>query len=163
MTTLPAAVVAPRSVTNLPRNSCSLPVSIAMMKLPLGCSVCHHGSGCPRALQRRCNPAATGSLLRGLSGLSLGGPAQAIAPDEPAQDFRWPGDLAAGGLRLDLVGLVRVEVARVLVDIYPGVQAGHVEFGVKLGRVDVGADPERLHRAGRGAGQQHGMPGQPAD
>ena len=35
MTTLPAATVAPRSPTNLPRNSLSLSLSIAMMKLPL--------------------------------------------------------------------------------------------------------------------------------
>ena len=35
MTTLPAAIVAPRSPTNLPRNSLSLSLSIAMMKLPL--------------------------------------------------------------------------------------------------------------------------------
>ena len=33
MTTFPAATVAPRSVTNLPRNSCSLSLSIAMAKL----------------------------------------------------------------------------------------------------------------------------------
>ena len=35
MTTLPAATVAPRSVTNLPRNSFSLSLSIAMVNSPL--------------------------------------------------------------------------------------------------------------------------------
>ena len=71
--------------------------------------------------------------------------------------------MAAGGLRLDLIGLVRLEVAGVLVDLDPGAQAGHVEFGVELGGVDVGADPERLHRAAGRTGQQDGVAGQPAD
>src|SRR5689334_19852063 len=66
MTTLPAAVVAPRSVTNLPRNSCSLPVSIAMMKLPLVFGMPSRPA-CAGALQRRCNPAAT-QRRRKLSG-----------------------------------------------------------------------------------------------
>src|ERR1700749_3512302 len=98
--------------------------------------------------------------VAGLSDLSPGRHALTVAPDEPAQDRRRPGDIAAGGPRLDLVGLVRVEVAGVLVDPDPGVQAGHVEFGVKLRRVDVGADPERLHRAASRTGQQDGVPGQ---
>jgi hypothetical protein len=34
MTTFPAAIVAPKSVMNLPRNSFSLSLSIAMMTLP---------------------------------------------------------------------------------------------------------------------------------
>ena len=56
-----------------------------------------------------------------------------------------------------------LEVAGVLVDLDPGAQAGHVEFGVELGGVDVGADPERLHRAAGRTGQQDGMAGQAAD
>src|SRR4029077_4928119 len=48
----------------------------------------------------------------------------------------------------------------VLVDPDPGVQAGHVELRVKLRRVDVAADPERLHRAASRTGQQDGVPGQ---
>src|SRR6267378_870011 len=68
--------------------------------------------------------------VAGLSGLSPGRHALTVAPDEPAQDRRRPGDVAAGGPRHDLVGLVRVEVPGVLVDLDPGAQAGHVEFGV---------------------------------
>src|SRR5690349_8961384 len=114
--------------------------------------------------RRRCRCASGGSAatraVAGLSGLSRGRRALTVAPDEPAQDRRRPGDIAAGGSRLDLVGLVRVEVAGVLVDPDPGVQAGHVELGVKLRRVDIAADPERLHRAASRTGQQDGVPGQ---
>src|SRR6266566_6529423 len=117
--------------------------------------------------RRRSRRASGGSAatraVAGLSGLSPGRHALTVAPDEPAQDLRRPGDVAADGPRLDLVGLVRVEVPGVLVDLDPGAQAGHVEFGVELGRVDVGADPERLHRAGSRTGQQDGVAGQAAD
>src|SRR5690348_17136389 len=113
--------------------------------------------------RRRSRRASGGSAatrtVAGLSGLSPGRHALTVALDEPAQDRRRPGDVAAGGPRLDLVGLVRVEVAGVLVDPDPGVQAGHVEFGVKLRRVDVAADPERLHRAASRTGQQDGGSG----
>jgi hypothetical protein len=72
-------------------------------------------------------------------------------------------DVAVRGARLETVGLVRCEVPGVLVDLDPGAQPGHVQFGVELGRVDVGTDPERLHRAGGGAGQQRGVARQLAD
>src|SRR6266566_277576 len=75
-----------------------------------------------------------------LSGLSPDGQALTAAPDEPAQDRRRPDDIAADRLRLDLVGLIGVEVAGVLVDLDPGAQPGHVELRVELGRVDVAAD-----------------------
>src|SRR5690349_3851785 len=113
--------------------------------------------------RRRCRCASGGSAatraVAGLSGLSRGRHTLTVAPDEPAQDRRRPGDIAAGGPRLDLVGLVRVEVAGVLVDLDPGVQAGHVELRVELRRVDVAADPERLHRAASRTGQQDGAAG----
>ena len=99
-------------------------------------------------------------------GQGLPGPGRApaaVARDEFPQDRRRPADVAAGGLSLDLVGLVRVEVAGVLVDPDPGAQAGHVELGVELGGVDVRADPEGLHRAAGRARQQDGMAGQAAD
>src|SRR6185503_9025539 len=87
--------------------------------------------------RRRSRRASGGSVstraVAGLSDLSPGRHALAVAPDEPAQDRRRPGDIAAGGPRLDLVGLVRVEVA---------------------------GDPERLHRAASRTGQQDGVPGQ---
>src|SRR6185437_1892426 len=117
--------------------------------------------------RRRSRRASGGSsstrAVAGLSGLSPGRHALTVAPDEPAQDRRRLGDIAAGGPRLDLVGLVRVEVAGVLVDPDPGVQAGHVEFGVKLRRVDVAANPERLHRAASRTGQQDGLAGKLAE
>src|SRR5436305_858640 len=97
--------------------------------------------------------------VAGLSGLGPGQLALTVAPDEPAQDRRGPGDVAAGGPRLDLVGLVGREVAGVLVDPDPGVQAGHVELRVELRRVDIAADPERLHRAASRTGQQDGAAG----
>src|SRR6266566_100236 len=112
-----------------------------------------------RRRSRRASGSAATRAVAGLSGLSPGRHALTVAPDEPAQDRRRPGDVAAGGPRLDLVGLVRVEVAGVLVDPDPGVQAGHVELGVKLRRVDVAADPERLHRAASRTGQQDGAAG----
>src|SRR3954447_21705766 len=87
----------------------------------------------------------------------------AVTRDEPAQDGRRPADVAAGGLGQDLVGLVRVEVAGVFVDFGPGAQAGQVELGVELGGIDVGADPEGLHRAPGRAGQQDSLAGQAAD
>src|SRR5690348_794049 len=105
ITTFPAAIVAPKSVTNVPMNSCSLSRSIAMVaKLPCGWL----------AITPRVVRGVGTALQAGCNGL------MSVAPDEPAQDHRRPGDIAAGGLRLDLVGLVRVEVARVLVDIDPG-------------------------------------------
>src|SRR5258707_6179747 len=113
--------------------------------------------------RRASDGSAATRAVAGLSGLSPGRHALTVAPDEPAQDRRRPGDVAAGGPRHDLVGLVRVEVPGVLVDLDPGAQAGHVEFGVELGRVDVGADPECLHRAGSRTGQQDGVAGQVAD
>ena len=58
MTTFPAATVAPRSVTNLPRNSCSLSLSMAMMTLPLVAGSPSR-PGCAGALQWHCNRAAT--------------------------------------------------------------------------------------------------------
>src|SRR2546430_2629235 len=94
-----------------------------------------------------------------LSGLGPDGQALTAAPDEPAQDRRRPDDIAADRLRLDLVGLIGVEVAGVLVDLDPGAQPGHVELRVELGRVDVAADPERLHRAASRTGQQNGPAG----
>src|SRR6266566_2875691 len=94
-----------------------------------------------------------------LSGLSPDGQALTAAPDEPAQDRRRPDDIAADRLRLDLVGLIGVEVAGVLVALAPGAQPGHVELRVELGRVDVAADPERLHRAASRTGQQNGPAG----
>src|SRR5436190_7511459 len=113
--------------------------------------------------RRASGGSAATRAVAGLSGLSPVGQVLTVAPDERAQDLRRPGDVAADGPRLDLVGLVRVEVPGVLVDLDPGAQAGHVEFGVELGRVDVGADPERLHRAGSRTGQQDGVAGQAAD
>src|SRR5215472_379293 len=80
-----------------------------------------------------------------------------------AQDGGWVGDVAAPGPRLELVGLIGFEVAGVLVDLDPGAQAGRVQFGMELGGVDAGADPERLHRAPGGAGEQDGVARQPAD
>src|SRR4029077_13598793 len=112
-----------------------------------------------RRSRRASGGSASTRAVAGLSDLSPGRHALTVAPDEPAQDRRRPGDIAAGGPRLDLVGLVRVEVAGVLVDPDPGVQAGHVELGVKLRRVDVAADPERLHRAASRTGQQDGTAG----
>src|SRR5690348_13442721 len=113
--------------------------------------------------RRRSRRASGGSaatrVVAGLSGLSRGQRGLTVAPDEPAQDRRRPADVAAGGSRLDLVGLVGFEVAGVLVDLDPGAQAGHVELGVELGRVDVAADPERLHRAASRTGQQDGPAG----
>ncbi len=73
------------------------------------------------------------------------------------------GDVAAACLRLELAGLVGLEVARVLVDVDAGAQAGRVQLGMELGGVDVGADPERLHGAGGGRGEQDGVARQPAD
>src|SRR4029077_8306397 len=113
--------------------------------------------------RRASDGSASTRAVAGLSDLSPGRHALTVAPDEPAQDRRRPGDIAAGGPRLDLVGLVRVEVAGVLVDPDPGVQAGHVELGVKLRRVDVAADAERLHRAASRTGQQDGGSGKLAD
>src|SRR6476659_9898026 len=112
-----------------------------------------------RRSRRASGGIASTRAVAGLSDLSPGRHALTVAPDAPAQDRRRPGDVAAGGPRLDLVGLVRVEVAGVLVDPDPGVQAGHVELGVKLRRVDVAADPERLHRAASRTGQQDGAAG----
>src|SRR6266487_143083 len=113
--------------------------------------------------RRRSRRASGGSAatraVAGLSGLSRGQRGLTVAPDEPAQDRRRPGDVAAGGSRHDPVGLVGFEVASVLVDLDPGAQAGHVELGVELGRVDVAADPERLHRAASRTGQQDGPAG----
>ena len=113
--------------------------------------------------RRRSRRASGGSaatrVVAGLSGLCRGQRGLTVAPDEPAQDRRRPADVAAGGSRLDLVGLVGFEVAGVLVDLDPGAQAGHVELGVELGRVDVAAEPERLHRAASRTGQQDGPAG----
>ena len=39
------------------------------------------------------------------------------------------------------------EIAVVLVDVDPGEDARQIQFGVELGRVGVGADPEGLHGA----------------
>src|SRR5579859_625566 len=89
--------------------------------------------------------------------------AQGVAVGEVAQDGVRVDDLAAPDRRLELLGLVRLEVTGMLVHVDPGAQAVHVEFGVKLRRVNVGADPERLHRAARGAGQQDGLARQRAD
>src|SRR6266487_1860023 len=104
--------------------------------------------------RRASGGSAATRAVAGLPGLGPGRHALTVAPDEPAQDRRRPGDVAAGGPRLDLVGLVRVEVAGVLVDPDPGVQAGHVELRVELRRVDIAADPERLHRAASRTGKQ---------
>jgi hypothetical protein len=95
--------------------------------------------------------------------LRAGRAAARKALDELAQDDRRPGDVAAGGPLLDLLGLLGVEVAGVLVDLGPGAQAGHVQFGVELGGVDVRADPEGLHRAAGRTGQQNSVAGKAAD
>src|SRR5215467_11807835 len=71
-----------------------------------------------------------------------------VALDEPAQDGRRVNDVAPAGLRLEPARLLGFEVAGVLVDVDPGAQASHVQLGMELGGVDVGTDPERLHRAG---------------
>src|SRR5215467_4172196 len=86
-----------------------------------------------------------------------------VAPGEPAQDGRRMGDVAAVGLRLELIGLRRFEIASVLVDLYPGAQAGRVQLGVELGGIDGGAYAERLHRAAGGAGEQDSVVRQRAD
>jgi len=61
--------------------------------------------------------------------------------DKLAQDGGRPGDIAAVGLRLELVGLSGFEIAGVLVDVDPGTQARGVQFGMELGGVDMGAAP----------------------
>jgi hypothetical protein len=79
------------------------------------------------------------------------------------QDGGRAGDIAAVGLRLEFAGLFGFEIAGVPIDVDPGAQAGCVQFGVELGGVHLGANPERLHRAGRGRGKQDGVPRQRAD
>src|SRR3954451_17743055 len=80
-----------------------------------------------------------------------------VALDEPLQDLRRLEETAAACHLLDRLGLVRLEVAGVLVDVDPGAQPVDVELGVELRRVDVAADPERLHRAPGGRGEAHGV------
>ncbi len=46
------------------------------------------------------------------------------------------------------------------VDVDPGDQPVRIELRVELGGVQVGPDPEHVHRAGRGARQEHGVRGQ---
>src|ERR1700749_686055 len=146
-----------RTTLNVPaRNSSTVAVPLTDPAGP-DLPTCTSSRRRPRRASGGC---ASTRAVAGLSGLSPGRPGLTVAPDEPAQDRRRPGDIAAGGPRLDLVGLVRVEVAGVLVDPDPGVQPGHVKLGVKLRRVDVAADPERLPRAAGRTGQQDGVPGQ---
>src|ERR1700761_6239816 len=82
-----------------------------------------------RRSRRASGGSAAARAVAGLSGLRPGRRGPTVARDEPAPRHRRPGHVAAGGPRPDLVGLVRVEVAGVLVDPDPGVQAGHVELG----------------------------------
>src|SRR5262249_49791878 len=83
--------------------------------------------------------------------------------DEPLHDRGRVDDVAAVSLRLELGSLFGLEVAGVLVHVDPGAQAVPVQLGVELGGIDGGADPQRLHRARRGTGQQDGVVRQPAE
>ena len=53
-----------------------------------------------------------------------------VALHEPLQDLGWLEDVCLPGHLLEGVGLVRVEVARVLVDVDAGAQALHVEVAI---------------------------------
>jgi len=89
--------------------------------------------------------------------------ASRVALDKLMHDGGRPGHVAAVGLRLQFGGLPGFEVAGVLVNVDPGTQARCVQFGMELRGIDMGADPERLHRASGGLGKQDGVPRQHAN
>src|SRR3954463_14980547 len=86
-----------------------------------------------------------------------------VALDEPLQDLRRLEDPAAACHLLDRLGLVRLEVAGVLVDVDPGAQPVDVELGVELRGVDVATHAERLDRAPGRRGEVYGVRRQVAD
>src|SRR6266853_3966022 len=80
----------------------------------------------------------TGCSLRHLTECSvraprLARPVASVALDEPMQDGMRVDDVTAAGKCLELAGLIWLEVAGVLVNLYPGTQAGRVQCGMELG------------------------------